>query len=57
MTNGYNQWTSLSQAYLKRKINSVKSKKKREEYAKNNKILVRSGALRRSISMKIIKPQ
>ncbi len=57
MTNGYNQWTSLSQAYLKRKINSVKSKKKREEYAANNKILIRSGALRRSISMKIIKPQ
>lgn len=57
MTNGFGRWTPLSQAYLKRKINSVKSKKKREEYAKNNKILVRSGTLRRSISMKIIKPQ
>lgn len=57
MTNGFGRWTSLSQAYLKRKINSVKSKKKHEEYAKNNKILVRSGALKRSISMKIIKPQ
>ncbi len=57
MTNGYNKWTSLSQAYLKRKINSVKSKKKREEYAKNNKILVSSGDLKRSISGRIIKQQ
>lgn len=57
MTNGYNKWTSLSQAYLKRKINSVKSKEKREEYAKNNKILVSSGDLKRSISGRIIKQQ
>ena len=57
MTNGFGQWTPLSKAYLKRKINSVKSKKKREEYAKNNKILVRSGDLSRTISMKIIKQQ
>lgn len=57
MTNGFGRWTPLSQTYLKRKINSVKSKKKREEYAANNKILIRSGALKRSISMKIIKQQ
>lgn len=57
MTNGFGRWTPLSKDYLKRKINSVKSKKAREKYAGSNKILVRSGDLSRTISMKIIKQQ